>query len=97
MRALIEALALDEAAKPARKADMALGFLTLFSERDAFKSKHFSGYSRDITAQQAEEVAWELGYENEKYDKILKEYEAWARTIGADLKKAWSDGREAAG
>ncbi len=45
-----------------------------------------------LTAKAMEEAAWELGYENEPYDRKLKRFEALARHLGTDLRAHYDRG-----
>jgi hypothetical protein len=82
-------------AKPKTMAEIALDFVYRFADSDALQMRRFSGLAKDLTKEHVEAVAWDLGYEQSSYDSVLKPYEAWAKTMGADLKKSWSEGKAA--
>lgn len=67
-------------------------FIGLYTERDALVNVKWSG---DLTKGDMEEVAWELGYEGEDYNRQLKPFKPLAKSLGANLRKAYDAGVEA--
>ena len=83
---------LRSAAAKVNLEQMKWDFIGLYTERDALVNVKWSG---DLTKGDMEEVAWELGYEGEDYNRQLKPFKPLAKSLGANLRKAYDAGVEA--
>lgn len=79
--------------KPIRVDGDAESFVQVMQYRDAITA--IGDDSRKLTGKVVAEVAWELGYEKESYDKLLKPFEALARGMGVNLRKEYEEGAKA--
>lgn len=79
-------------AAAAKKIDldaMMWDFIGLYTERDAIQGRRNQG---TLSKADMEEVAWEMGYENENYNAQLKPFEPLAKSLGANLRKEYDAG-----